>query len=213
MNAAKPMIPSMGGRELGPVFDRHIKAMDYGLDVVEVGAWLGAGTYELATALKAHGHDETTLHVYDRFEADAGQVIKAAGRHRYPAGIRVDNAGAVIKLRNKEDTLPKVRRLLAGFPFIRFYKGEIGGLRYKGKKIGVLVVDAVKRDPHFTALMKKLEPHLASGATVFLMDFYYHQKVKGAGTECQGAYVKRAKKFTLLEHPANLSCAVFRYGK
>jgi len=84
-------------------------------------------------------------------------------------------------------------------------------MKYAGKKIGVLVIDAVKRDPHFTAMMKKMEPHLAPGAVVFLMDYFYHQKVKGSGTECQGAYVKRSGKYQLLECPVNLSCAVFRY--
>jgi hypothetical protein len=201
----------MGGRELGPVFNRYLETMEYGLDVVEVGAWLGAGTYELATAIREHGHDETTLHVYDRFEADKSQVIKAAGRNRYPAGIRLDNQGAVIKLREKENTLPKVKKFLADFPFIRFYKGEIGNLKYTGKGIGVLVIDTMKRDPQFTALMKKLEPRLASGATVFFMDYFYHQKVKGVGTECQERYTAKSGKYKLLEHPANLSCAVMRY--
>jgi len=213
MNAAKPMIPSMGGRELGPVFNRHIETMDYGLDVVEVRAWLGAGTYELASAIREHGHDETTLHVYDRFEADRGQVIKAAGRHRYPAGIRLDNRSAVVRLRPNQKTLPQVKKFLAGFPFIRYYKGEIGGLKYSGKDIGVLVIDAVKRDPHFTALMKKLEPRLASGAAVFFMDYFYHQKVKGAGTECQERYVEKSGRYKFLEHPDNLSCAVMRYER
>ena len=212
MSAAKPMIPSMGGRELGPVFNRYIETMEYGLDVVEIGAWLGAGTWELANAIKEHGHDQTTLHVYDRFEADKGQVIKAAGKNRYPAGIRLDGQGSFIKLRNQMDTLPIVKKHLRKFPFVKFYKGEIGRLTYSGKEIGVLVIDAIKRDPHFTALMKKVEPHLAPGAVVFFMDFYYYQKVKGSGTECQGAYVKRSGKYEKLEHPANLSCSVMRYA-
>jgi hypothetical protein len=201
----------MGGRELGPVFDRFIETMDYGLDVVEVGTWLGAGTYEIAAALQSHGHDQTTLHCYDRFEADKGQVIKAAGRHRYPAGLGVSGRGAVIRLTNKQDTLPVVKRNLAGFPFIRYHKGEIGRLAYKGRRIGVLVVDAIKRDPHFTALMKKLEPSLAPGATVFLMDYWYHRKIKNVGTECQERYVKKSGRYEHTEDVAGLSCAVFRF--
>jgi len=211
MSTVKPMIPSMGGRELGPVFNRYIEAMEYGLDVVEVGAWLGAGTYELASALVEHGHDETRLHVYDRFEADKGQVAKAAGKHRYPAGLGVNGRGAVIRIVNKQDTLPVVKKLLKGFPFIRYYKGEIGSLRYQGAKIGVLVVDAIKRDPHFSVLMKKLEPSLAPGATVFLMDYWYHRKIKGVGTECQEKYVKRSGRYKHLEDVPGLSCAVFRF--
>ena len=214
---SKPMIPSMGGRELGPVFARYIDAMPFGLDVVEVGAWLGAGTYELATAMQDHGHvgdgkNQSSLHVYDRFIADKGQVVKAAGKHRYPAGITVDGRGDVLKLKVGMDTLPTVRGFLHPFKFVKFYKGELGGMSYKkGKGIGVLVVDALKRDPHFTKLMKKLEPHLVPGAVIFLMDFYYYKKVKGSGTECQGAYVKKSGKYTLLESLPNLACAVFRY--
>lgn len=207
----KPMIPSMGGRELGPVFNRYIETMDYGLDVVEVGAWLGAGTYELATALVEHGHDQTTLHVYDRFEADKGQVAKAAGTHRYPAGLGVSGKGAVVRIANKQDTLPVVKKFLREFKFVRYYKGEIGSLRYQGKKIGVLVVDAIKRDPGFSALMRKLEPSLAPGATVFLMDFWYHKKIAGVGTECQERFVKKSGRYEHLEDVRGLSCAVFRF--
>jgi hypothetical protein len=60
--------------------------------------------------------------------------------------------------------------------------------------------------------MKKLEPHLAPGAAVFLMDFWYYKKAPASGTECQGAYVKRSGKYEKLEHPANLSCSVMRYA-
>lgn len=208
----KPMIPSMGGRELGPIFNRYIKTMERGLDVVEIGAWLGAGTLELALSMCEYGHDrESALRVFDRFEADESQVVKAAGLHQYSANILVDNAGSVVKLNVGMDTLPIVKDFLHCFKFVRFYKGEIGHVQYQGNKIGVLVIDAVKRDPYFTAMMKKFEPYLADGAVVFLMDFYYHEKVKGAGTECQGVYVEKSGRYVFLEHPPNLSCAVFRY--
>jgi hypothetical protein len=205
------MIPSMGGREMGPAFNRFIEVMPYGLDVVEVGAWLGAGTYELATAMKEHGHSASTLHVYDWFIASRQCVGKAAGRHRYRDGVAVDDLGKPIKLKVGQDTLPMVRRFLFDFPFIRFYKGDINKLKYNGKPIGVLVVDAAKREKSFVPMMAKLEPHLAPGAVVFFMDYYFHLYKRRAGTECQAAYVKASGKYTHLESHKNLCCAVFRY--
>jgi hypothetical protein len=206
----KPMIPSMGGREMGPVYNRFIEAMPDGLDVVEVGAWLGAGTYELASAMREHGH-KSTLHVFDRFIADKSEVHKAAGVHKYRTGVAVDGLGSPIKLKAGQDTLPVVRGFLKAFPFVTFYKGNINALSYTGKSIGVLVVDAAKRGKDFRRLMGKIEPHLAPGAIVFFMDFYFHLFKKDAGTSCQAEYVKASGKYEHLESYKNLCVEVMRY--
>lgn len=207
----KPLIPSMGGREIGPVMDRYIQAMEPGLDVVEVGAWLGAGTIELAESMQSHGQ-AGTLHVYDRFKASKGEVIKALGKHRYKNGIRVDNQGEPVKIKAGQDTLPIVKKFLEPYPFVKFYKGDIKRLKYTGGKIGVLVVDAIKHDPGFTALMKKFEPHLAPGAVVFLMDYWFFKYKPNSGTDCQGRYLKRSGKYEHLESYKHLCVEVVRYG-
>jgi hypothetical protein len=207
----KPIIPSMGGRELGPVFSRYIEVMDSGLDVVEVGAWLGAGTLELATAMKKHGHAAAALHCYDRFEADRREVIKAAGGHKYPKGVAVDGMGSV-RFRERTNTLPIVQKFLKDFPFIKFYKGDVGRLVYSGRKIGVLVVDTAKREPHFSRLMGNLEPHLAAGAVVVLMDYWFGEVKRGTGTECQAAYVATSGRYQHLETCKALCTEVLRYA-
>jgi len=216
----KPMIPSMGGREMGPVYARYIETMPYGLDVVEVGAWLGAGTYELAAAMRDNGHtrtnggakDESSLHCYDWFVATKQCIGKAAGVHKYRPGIAVDGLGDSIKLTAGQDTLPLVRKYLYEFPFIQFHKGDINNLEYSGHKIGVLVVDAAKRGPSFRRLMAKLEPHLVTGATVFFMDYWFDLYKPGAGTSCQAEYVKASGKYTHLKSYKELCCEVMVYG-
>ena len=212
----KPMIPSMGGREMGPVYARLIEEMPYGLDVVEVGAWLGAGTYELASAMADHGHvgdgkNLSSLHVYDWFIADKQTVTKAAGKHKYRPGVAVDGLGDPIKLRVGQDTLPRVRGFLAPFSFVKFYKGNINSLLYTGKSIGVLVVDAAKHGKDFRRLMGKLEPHMVKGCVVFFMDYWFHLYKKASGTACQSEYVKASGKYEHLESYKNLCCEVMRY--
>jgi hypothetical protein len=207
----KPMIPSMGGREMGPVYNRFIEAMPDGLDVVEVGAWLGAGTYELASAMNDHGHSQSTLHVYDRFEADKKGVAKAKGAYKYCAGIDLDGLGSPIRLKVGRDTLPIIRGFLDPFPFVRFYKGNVNALAYTGKPIGVLVVDAAKTGKIFRHLMASLEPHLAHGAVVFFMDFWFHLYRKATGTVCQAEYVKQSGKYQHLESCKSLCCEVMRF--
>ena len=217
---AKPMIPSMGGRELGPVFNRYIEVMPFGLDVVEVGAWLGAGTYELATAMQEHGHTKTNggmkessiLYSYDWFVATKQCIDKAAGKHKYRNGVAVDGLGTPLKLKVGQDTLPIVRRFLYSFPFVKLVKGNIDKLTYTGRTIGVLVVDAAKRKSHFTRLMGKLEPKLAPGAVVFFMDYWFHEYKKDSGTQCQSEYVKTSGKYDHLESIKSLCVEVMRYA-
>jgi hypothetical protein len=209
---AKPMIPSMGGREMGPVYNRFIEAMPNGLDVVEIGAWLGAGTYELASALVEHGHTQSVLHVYDRFKARAQEVRKAAGLYKYRIEGVADGLGTPLKLIEGQDTLPIVRDFLKGIPAdIRFYQGNIRNFQYTGKAIGILVIDAAKKGREFGKIMAKIEPHLAPGAVIFFMDYWFYKFKQGTGTECQHKYVKASGKYTHLESYINLCCEVMRY--
>ena len=206
----KPIIPSMGGREMGPVYARYIETMPDGLDVVEVGAWLGAGTYELASAMREHGQSGQ-VHVYDRWQADFGQVAKAAGQYKYVTGIDLDGLGSPVKLKVGQDTLPIIRGFLRPFPFVQFRRGNINDLSYTGKSIGLLVVDAAKTGKDFRRLMVRLEPHLAPGAVIFFMDFWFHLYKKNIGTACQSEYVKASGKYAHLESYKSLCCEVMRY--
>jgi len=210
----KPMIPSMGGRELGPVFNRFIEAMPDGLDVVEVGSWLGAGSYELASAMAEHGHKDSVLHLYDRFTAKGSEVRKAAGTYKYRVDGVAPGQAQPIKLKDGQDTLPIVRDFLKGIPVsVVYHKGDIRKLAYTGKLIGVLVVDSAKKERDFCRLMKTLEPRLAPGAVVFFMDFYFYKFKKNTGTECQHKYVKASGKYEHLESYENLCVEVMHYGK
>ncbi|MEL6523553.1 MAG: hypothetical protein AAFQ66_21440, partial [Pseudomonadota bacterium] len=78
-------IPSTGGRELGQALQEYVHQIPDGSAVVEVGAWLGAGTRQIAKALDAR----TTTHrldLYGRFCATEAEVLRAAntGIHLRP---------------------------------------------------------------------------------------------------------------------------------
>ena len=70
-------IPSMGGRQLGADFDKYVSAMSNGLAIVEMGAWLGAGTAQIAYAMMKHGKDKSTLYSVDSFFVHGKELDKA----------------------------------------------------------------------------------------------------------------------------------------
>jgi hypothetical protein len=208
-------IPSMGGREMGKVYRRYIRDMDRGDDVVEIGAWLGAGTAQLALGIYEHGK-ESTLHVYDRFTAKGKEIKKALNPsgYKYAEGIGVDKKGESIKVKSGQNTLPIVRKLLSEFEKIadiKYYRGDIDNLKYKGGKIGILVIDAAKKSAQFKRIIKKLEPHLLPGSIVFFMDYYYYLYKPNKELEYQRKYVEGSGKYTIIESYKNLCCAIARY--
>ena len=59
-------IPSMGGREIGPVLRNLARHAPAGTSIVEVGTWLGAGTAQLALGIRERARpSEVALHCYD----------------------------------------------------------------------------------------------------------------------------------------------------
>jgi len=161
-------IPSMGGREIGRYLRKWARNMPKGFDAVELGAWLGAGTAQIALGCReGNGGD---VHVYDRFNANRSERDKAAA-----VGIKIEG-----------DTSLWVRRALkaAGLDrWVMLHKGEIPDLSYDGGHIGLYVDDACKREKQFLGALRKFGPHFVAGQTIIvLMDFWYFERkptVKG----------------------------------
>ena len=194
-------IPSMGGREMGPEYNAAISVMDNGLTVVEVGSWLGAGTAQLALAMFEHGKDKSVLHVYDRWKANGSEVKKAKRQG--------------IKIKNGEDTLPIVRKLLVKFikrVKIGFHRCNIKDIKYSGGDIGVFVIDAGKREGAFDTVIEKFEPYFVPGKTIcFFMDYYYYLHKEMPGLEFQQEYIEGSGKYKEIGKKEELSCSVQIY--
>lgn len=201
MIQAANIIPSMGGREIGPRISAYVSAMKNGLNIIEIGSWLGAGTAQIMTAMIEHDKLLSVLHVYDRFRATGSEIKKAK-----KCGV---------KLKPAMDTLPMVKRNLA--PFLKsvnaeFYKGNAAEIKYNGVDIGIFVIDAAKRKGSFIPVIKEFEKHFIPGETIcFFMDYYYYIHRPDEGFDFQDRYIRKSGKYTELEKHENLSCSIQRY--
>jgi hypothetical protein len=201
LNSIANAIPSQGGREIG----YYLKDVAYSSkgDIVEVGAWLGAGTAQLCLGAIDGGRD-VTIHVYDRFTVNATEIKKAKSQG--------------VNLKGVKDTLPIVKSYIDQFKCnVKFYKKGIKSIKkYKGKKIGVYVDDASKRQENFDHVMKIFKPHFIPGVTVLvLMDFFYFQKKDSPGLEYQYEYMKDNEEFEFISRvkPDKFTASFLYKGK
>jgi len=159
--------PSMGGTKIGSFLRDCIAKAPSGMAAVELGAWLGAGTAQMALASRERGEgDHIEIYCYDRFEANEAEVGKAEKR-----GLSIEVG---------QDTLPFVRERLQRFGVpIYFNKCEIIDAKYAGPEIALHVDDATKGFMPFTKSLVEFAPHWVAGTTVVvLMDYGLWKKSK-----------------------------------
>ena len=183
LNSIANSIPSQGGREIG----YYLKDVAYKSkgDIVEVGAWLGAGTAQLCLGA-IDGGNNVTIHVYDRFTVNSTELKKAKKQG--------------VNLKGIKDTLPIVKSYIDQFECdVKFYKKGIKSIKkYKGGKIGVYIDDASKRKENFDHVMKIFKPHFIHGETiVILMDFFYYEWSE-KGSDYQYNYMQDNPEFEFL---------------
>jgi hypothetical protein len=163
-------IPSQGGTEIGPFLQKAAANAPDGTAIAEVGAWLGAGTAQLALGLGGRANPPV-IHTYDVFEANTVQVQKAAAFG--------------LELREGQDTLPVVRRLLEPFePNIVYHKGDFRDERWNALPISVYVDDAAKTPKMFYHVLRTFGPYWMPGTTtVVLMDYMYWKRLQETDPE------------------------------
>lgn len=195
-------IPSMGGKELGPLFDKYISEMDNGLNVVEIGAWLGAGTSQIALAMYRHEKNLSSFYIFDRFKITKSEKEKAL------------NQG--LKIKAGTDSLPYVKKTLAPFSKVvnmSFKKTNAHEAKYKGaSQIGVFVLDTAKRGEQFDAVMKHFQKYFIKGKTIcFFMDYYYYLHKEDEALKHQKEAIEQSGKYEELDTMKKLSISIQRY--
>lgn len=197
-------IPSMGGRSIGGFLQKAVLAARPGTNIIEIGAWLGAGTAQLAIgALKRTDSHRLQIHTYDRFQATAIEAQRACSKG--------------VALSASQDTLPVVQNLLSGFGgLIHFHKTDLNAVAYPEKKlVSVYVDDAAKTPGLFTHMLKTFSPYWIPGETVLvLMDFFYYAKRPDSSTLQYQKFIvdNNPGSFTLIEdYSHRSSIAAFRY--
>jgi hypothetical protein len=172
----------MGALKIADLLRQYAAQVPTGKAIVEVGSWLGAGTYELAAA------SNTVLHVYDYFKARGSEITKAAAFG--------------IELAPEEDTLPMVKAYLKPFGSrVVFHKGAIHRAKYNGPPIGLYVDDASKS--LWKQVVRIFSPYFDQDTVLILMDYHYpkctHLREAMNGYEM------------LLERTPDSSTAIFRW--
>ncbi len=189
-------IPHMGAKNIGA----HLSGWAAGCksNIVECGSWLGSGTAYLAIGAKQSG---AKLHIFDKWRANDDEVRKA------------EKFG--FALLSGQDTLPLVRKMLEPFGVdITFTQGQILDATWDGDPIGLFVLDAAKRNPHFRHVAETFFPFLEDGALVVLMDFHHYQR-GGDRYLDQVNYMAKHPEFEKLEDQIGeeTSAALFRYRR
>jgi len=176
-------IPSMGGDRLKPFFDRVVVDLPENTAVVEVGTWLGAGTAQIASALRHSGLDEMiAIHCFDRWIASKSEALKAS-----KAGLN---------MREGDDTLPLVKSMLSPLnSSIHFHKGDLIETEWDNGLISLYIDDAAKNPELFYHVLRTFGPSWIPGKTILiLMDFYYWKKEKGRKSRihrCQQDFIEQ----------------------
>jgi len=189
-------IPHMGARNIGKQLTDW--ASQCKSSIVECGSWLGSGTAYLAIGAARSG---AKLHAFDNWKARDSEVEKA------------EKFG--FALASGQDTLPLVAKLLQPFGVdITFNQGPIIDAMWSGEPIGLFVLDAAKRNPHFRHVAETFFPFLEDGAVVVLMD-YHHYEISGDKYRDQVRYMAKHPEFEKVEDRlgGETSAAVFIYRK
>jgi hypothetical protein len=178
-------IPSMGGREAGPLLRSLARDAPPNTAIVEVGSWLGSGTAQLAIGVRERGDRQPMrIHAYDRWIASSGEIEKAMRK----ANLRFEKG---------EDTLPWVMDILRPFDVpITFVKGDIYCARWGDEPISVYVDDAAKAPKRFFHMLRTFGPHWIPGlTTLVLMDYFDWQKSGSEWHKCQTYFIESHSEY------------------
>lgn len=208
LNEMALAIPSMDGREIGMHLRRAAAAVPEGCCIVEVGAWLGAGTAQLAIGAN-DAASAPRIHVFDRFKATKSEVLKAKK-------VGVD-------LKRGQSTLPLVKKNLAGFGArIELNQCSVEDIVWQHGPIGLYVDDAAKVPHTFFHALREFGPSWVPGVTtLILMDYGYW---KNFGDDPKRAKELRVQHDFVTAHPdvftimdggpvAGTAAAIIRYDR
>lgn len=140
----------MGALTIADYLREYAAAVPADRAIVEIGAWLGAGTRVMAEVAQA------PIYVYDKFLATDSEVEKAAAFG--------------VTLQAGQNTQSLVEKHLEGLD-VRLHRGSIFKMKYDGPPIGLYVDDASKQ--RWPILENRLSPFFTPDTVMVMMDFYY----------------------------------------
>jgi hypothetical protein len=155
-----PAIPAMTTDAEREFYYRIVREAAGTGAIVELGAWLGASTAYIASAIRDSGLDAKAK-VYDKFQSKPGHAKKVEAFYEkhggeIPIGPSLDqfraNLGPLLK-------------------HIEIHRGMIEDMVWTGEPIAVLITDAPKRVPAISPVLTTLRTALQPGAILAWQDF------------------------------------------
>lgn len=174
---------------------------------MELGCWLGASSAALLTGLNRAGYDYP-FYAFDMWEANRQQVNQ--GREI------VTHVGQDMLRLYKKNIEPMVNNKLLT------YKGRmpqtLESVDLSNVLIEVLVLDAPKSEPVYTACIRALHKYWIPGVTILcLLDYNFYQRKEGVEREKLLApvnfMIRNEGCFSSIHQKEGESAAFFRYEK
>jgi hypothetical protein len=156
-----PAIPAMTTDAERECFYRLAKEGASKGEVVELGAWLGAGSAWIAAGVRDSGVP-TKAKVYDRFEAKGNHAVKV-DHWRKNHGVDQIARGTPF-----EQFRANLGPLLQ---YVEPTRAEIGGIKWNGGPVSVLICDAPKRVREISAVLTTFRKALKPGSVMAWQDF------------------------------------------
>ena len=174
---------------------------------MELGCWLGASSAALLEGLNKAGYDKP-FYAFDKWTANEQQVQQGKGI--------VKRRGQILKRNYYRNIKPLCSdRLLT-------YKGmlpdTIKTADLSEVLIEILVLDAPKIEPVYTACIRALYEHWIPGVTILcLLDYNFYQRKEGVQRERLLApvnfMIRNEGCFSLIHQKEGEAAAFFRYEK
>jgi hypothetical protein len=129
--------------------------------VVELGAWLGAGTAWIAAGVRDSGANAKAK-VYDRFDAKANHAVKV--KH-WCENHGVDKVAVGTPFEQFKTNLGPLLQ------YVEPSKCEIGGIKWLNGPVSVLICDAPKRVREISSVLTTFRKALEPGSIMAWQDF------------------------------------------
>ena len=171
-------IPDLGhgGREIADTLIRLARGVKSEQAIVDIGPYLGSTTAYLAIG----AGPRVPIHAYDTWDATTPTMREKARQYH---GLELANDFRPLFLKYVTPVLGE--RLLVT------HQGNIFDASYSGPPIALLVDDIGCDEKHMRAKLATFGPHLAPGAMLVLMDFYWYESKPGEAFDYQRRLVER----------------------
>jgi hypothetical protein len=158
-----PAIPAMTSDAERECYYRLVRQGVGEGEIVELGAWLGASTAYIATAIRDSGSTRKA-HVYDKFQAKQPHLAKVDEFYA-KRGIEQET----MQLGSSFDRFKANMGPL--LEYVEPHPGQIEDIEWGNDRIAVLISDAPKRVPAISAVLTRLRDGIQPGTVMAWQDF------------------------------------------